>query len=80
MEIILVTNRTLREENERLRFENRSVVERNSVLVSENIALTNRNHNLKQIVDELLKEKEILAYRAASAFIHNYKKESDHEK
>lgn len=61
MKITLVTNRTLKRENERLRLENRSVIERSSILVADNTALKNRNHNLKQVVDELLKDKGILA-------------------
>lgn len=63
MKITLVTNKSLKRENERLRLENRSVNERNSILIAENTAITNRNHNLKVVVDELLKDKELLSDR-----------------
>lgn len=80
MKISLVTNRTLREDNERLRLENRALDEKNSILVAEKTALSNRNHNLKVVVDELLKEKEMLANRLSSLFLSGAKKEREHEK
>ena len=68
MKISLVTNRTLREDNERLRLENRALDEKNSILVAEKTALSNRNHNLKVVVDELLKDKVILSDKLCAIY------------
>lgn len=73
MKISLVTNRTLRDDNERLRLENRALVEKNSILAADKTALSNRNQNLKKVVDELLKEKEMLSDKLCAIYMSERK-------
>lgn len=73
MKISLVTNRTLRDDNERLRLENRALVEKNSILAADKTALSNRNQNLKKVVDELLKEKEMLSDKLRAIYMSERK-------
>ena len=69
MKISLVTNRTLREDNERLKMENERLAGNNKTLRDEKIQLFKGLFKHKEVLAQLLKEKEILAYRAASAFL-----------
>ena len=73
MKISLVTNRT--------------IIRMNNILLLENIVIKSENTKMLELcgikdkqIAELLKEKEILAYRAASAFLGKNKKDGEHEK
>ena len=76
MKISLVTNKSLKRSYENLKLANRKLVEQNNILIAEKTAFTELIHNQKEAINQLLKEKELLAYRASCNYLEKSRKET----